>query len=236
MGLLVPEDGADVRWIDELQRGWAEYGWVESADLLLASLGEVSTRSFDAVSASQRAGCYRRGAALVDAVTAVSAKVVLQVISSVARELDLAEPVRRFFTWFLCAIDLPDLRSGHYRVASGPGLTPVGGLQSPWEMYFGPLRARFTVRALLVLTADFQKATCGFSSVSALRETFILAGQMVAAAEHHARDMGIRVYGHHGTDDEAVERVIGTNWARGGVISTVALGERPATSGGEGGR
>lgn len=130
---------------------------------------------------------------------------------------------------YLVAIDVASLSPGVFhvvaedrrlrRVRDLPDIAALPGL------FPGLYMARFTPRALVVLTSLFDRNAYRYREPRTLRTLFMDAGHLAATVETSAHSIGLCCHLHHGLDDAAVEDLLGLAALDQGVIAGAALAD-----------
>jgi SagB-type dehydrogenase family enzyme len=129
---------------------------------------------------------------------------------------------------YLIVLDVPDLAQGVYHVATERSelekLRDVPDAATIDAMFPGFLMAGFPYRALVVLTALFERNAYRYREPRTYRTIFMDAGHLAATLELSAQSVGLRCFVHHGLDDALVERFLGLSGMEQGVVGGAALG------------
>jgi hypothetical protein len=92
------------------------------------------------------------------------------------------------------------------------------------SIFPGPLRAPFTVRALIAFTSVFDRNMFRYREPRTLRTIYMDVGHLATTLEVSARSLGIASYMHHGINDALLESKFGINGLEEGAILAIALG------------
>jgi SagB-type dehydrogenase family enzyme len=130
---------------------------------------------------------------------------------------------------YLIALDVPGLASGWYHIrmdqpalellANGVDEQELGQL---FPTTYG--RARFHVRALLVLTSVFERNMYRYREPRTFRTVHMDAGHLAATVEFAVEITGARTFIQYGGNEKAVEAKLGLQGLEEGVQLSISLG------------
>lgn len=150
-------------------------------------------------------------------------------IAGAARVLHRTSPsggARHPSEGYVYVLDVAGIEPGLYQFSVGDqGLVRLPCDEDLRPLLFGPFRARFPVRAVYLITSDFDRNAYRYREPRTFRTVVMDVGHLVATTELAASALGLSAYGHHGFDDHQLELALGVSGLREGLLYTVAVGD-----------
>lgn len=130
---------------------------------------------------------------------------------------------------YLFALSIDGLDRGiyHFNVEQS-SLDRVDGLtldaDKIFDLFSGPLRAKFEVQAFVVLSSVFERNMYRYREPRTFRTVLMDVGHLLGTTDVVSKSLGINCLVQHGIDDRGIAELLGLNPLVEGIIWAVALG------------